>query len=125
MERRRVKSHKGNFGGQARVCDNSRRSQQAGLGPVSATVILPTVATPTITPSGGSYSGSVQVALACSTSGALIYYTTDGSTPTTSSTSYQGPFTLANSATVNVKAFESGFSDSSVASASLDRESVV
>ena len=79
----------------------------------------PTVATPTISPNGGSYQNSVQVTLACTTSGVYIYYTTDGSTPTTSSTAYQGSFTLTSSATVKAVAFESGYNNSGTASASF------
>ena len=45
-----------------------------------------TVATPVISPSGGTYNGSVSVAMQTATSGASIYYTTNGSTPTQSST---------------------------------------
>src|SRR3990170_1541003 len=41
----------------------------------------PKVATPTFSPSGGTYSSSQNVALSCSTSGASIRYTTDGSEP--------------------------------------------
>jgi pimeloyl-ACP methyl ester carboxylesterase len=99
--------------------NNSQDERQAGLGPTQVTVSLPTVAMPTISPNGGSYSGSVQVTLACSTSGAFIYYTIDGSAPTTSSTSYEGPFTLTTSVAVKAKAFESGYNPSATASASF------
>ena len=85
---------------------------------LSVTLAL-TVATPTITPNGGNFSGTVSVAMQTATSGASIYYTTDGSTPTQSSTLYTGAMALANSATVNAKAFKSGSNPSGVASASF------
>ena len=53
------------------------------------------------------------------TSGASIYYTTDGSTPTQSSTLYAGAMTLSSTAAVNAKAFKSGANPSAVAAASF------
>jgi Chitobiase/beta-hexosaminidase C-terminal domain len=50
----------------------------AGIAPIST----PTVATPVFTPGGGSYAVATNVAITCATGGALIYYTTNGSTPT-------------------------------------------
>ncbi len=79
----------------------------------------PAAATPTISPGGGSYAHSSQVTLACTTPGATIRYTTNGSDPTNSSVLYSAPFTLTNSATVKAKAFASGYSDSAVASATF------
>lgn len=103
----RVKARQG---AQASGWSNVEHSQQEAL---------PTVATPTISPNGGSYSGSVEVTLACTTSGATIRYTTDGSDPTGSSTAYSAPFTLTSSAPVKAKAFKSGYTDSATASASF------
>ncbi len=78
-----------------------------------------TVATPTITPNGGNFSGSVSVAMQSATSGASIHYTTNGSTPTQSSTLYSGTMNVTSSTTINAKAFRSGYSPSTVASASF------
>ena len=85
----------------------------------SLTTSLPTVAAPTISPNGGSYTGSISVTMQTATSGASIYYTTNGSTPTQSSTLYTGAMTLASSATVKAKAFKNGFNSSAEASASF------
>jgi len=75
------------------------------------------VATPTFTPAAGSYSGSVSVTLASATTGAAIRYTTNGSTPTATSTLYSSPFTVSATATVKAYATKTGMTDSTVASA--------
>jgi GH25 family lysozyme M1 (1,4-beta-N-acetylmuramidase) len=77
------------------------------------------VATPTISPNGGSYTGSIQVALACTSSDAAIHYTTDGSDPTLDSDIYSTPITLTSSTLVKAKAMKDGSDDSNTASASF------
>jgi len=79
-----------------------------------------TVATPSITPHGGTFAGPVQVVLADSTPGTIIRYTLDGSDPTPSSAAYSQPFTLSFSTTVKARAFLAGLSDSLVASAAFN-----
>ncbi len=54
---------------------------------------------PTFTPSEGKFVGSVEVSLAAET-GCSIYYTLDGTDPTTASTKYTAPFTLTETTTV-------------------------
>ena len=71
--------------------------------------ISSTVAAPLISPNGGSYSDAVSVTMQTATSGASIYYTTDGSTPTQSSTLYSGSMTLTSSKIVKAKALKSGY----------------
>ena len=78
-----------------------------------------TAATPTFTPpSGTSFSSPLSVMIADSTPGATIYYTTDGSTPTTSSPVYSGAITLNTSATINAIATANGYKQSATGSAS-------
>ncbi len=76
-------------------------------------------ATPTFAPaSGTSFSSTLSVSIADTTAGAAIYYTTDGSTPTTGSQLYSAPFTISASTTVKAIATASGFSQSAQGSAS-------
>ena len=77
-----------------------------------------TVATPTFSPAGGTYTSAQTVTISDSTSGATIYYTTNGTTPTTSSTVYSGSISVS-SGTVTIEALgaKSGDNNSSVASA--------
>ena len=74
-----------------------------------ANIALP----PVISPDGGVFTSSVLVAISSPTSGANVYYTTDGSTPSTNSTLYTGPFTLTESTTVRAIASGGGFATSS------------
>ena len=76
-----------------------------------------TVATPTFNPPGGSYSSTQNVTISCASSGATIRYTTNGNTPTESSTAYSGPLTVSQDTTIKAKAFMSGWTPSSTASA--------
>ena len=86
----------------------------------SSEVVKETVATPAITPNGGELKyGNNTVSIACDTDGATIYYTIDGTEPTTSSTKYTGAFTLSSNATVKAIAVKSGWNNSDVASASF------
>ncbi|HPY86677.1 MAG TPA: chitobiase/beta-hexosaminidase C-terminal domain-containing protein [Spirochaetota bacterium] len=82
----------------------------------SITINYPDCATPVITPSSGTYTSAQTISISCGTSGASIYYTTNGNTPDTGSTLYSGTFTLSSSATVKAIAVKSGYNNSSVAS---------
>jgi unsaturated rhamnogalacturonyl hydrolase len=76
------------------------------------------VATPTFNPSGGSFSSPQNVTISTTTGGASIRYTTDGSTPSeTAGTIYSGPVSISSTTTLKAMAYESGFTDSAVTSA--------
>ena len=74
---------------------------------------------PVITPGAGNYTASVSVAITSSTPNAAIYYTTDGSTPTTASTLYTGPITISTDTVLNAIASASGYLQSAVSSATF------
>ena len=75
-----------------------------------------TVNAPSYNPPAGSYINAQMVTISSTTSGASIRYTTDGSTPSdTIGTVYSGPFSIGVSETIKAIAYESGWSDSTVA----------
>jgi hypothetical protein len=83
-------------------------------------------ASPTFSPNGGTVSSTQAITIADAISGATIYYTTDGSTPTPRSGTtkqYSAPFTLSASASVRAIATANGYSNSSVSSASFTLQS--
>src|SRR5439155_10060906 len=77
------------------------------------------LATPTLSPNGATYTNSVTVTLAEATPGATIYYTLDGTTPTTNSLLYTAPFAVTTTLNVSVIAVKPGAANSAVASASF------
>jgi hypothetical protein len=82
-----------------------------------ASAIGTSAATPTFSPAAGSYIGTQTVTINDATVGATVYYTTNGTAPTTSSTVYSSPLTVSATETVEAMATASGLSNSSVATA--------
>ena len=77
-----------------------------------------TVVTPTLSPAGGTYGSAVTVTIGDTTLGSTIYYTTNGTTPTTSSAVYSSAITVSGAETLEAIATASGYAQSTVASAS-------
>ena len=75
------------------------------------------VATPTFSPTAGTYTSAQSVTIACATDGATIYYTTDGTEPTTSSTVYSAPISVSETTTIKAIAVKNGMANSAVAEA--------
>jgi len=83
-----------------------------------ATQTVPSAAAaPVITPNGGTFTSTQSVTLSSTTPSASIYYTLDGSAPSTSSTAYAGPISITSNATLQAIATAPGFSQSAVSSA--------
>jgi transglutaminase-like putative cysteine protease len=74
-------------------------------------------ATPSISPAAGTYTSAQSVTIACATSGATIYYTTDGTTPSASNgTAYSGAIEVSATTTIKAVAVKTALTDSDVAS---------
>ncbi len=76
-----------------------------------------TTAPPTFSPKAGTYTGAQKVTLADATTGAVIYYTTNGTTPTTASTRYTAPISVAVTETIKAIAVATGHANSPVVTA--------
>jgi hypothetical protein len=76
-----------------------------------------TAATPAFSPPAGTYAAAQTVTISDATGGATIYYTTNGTTPTASSTVYAGAINVASTETLEAIATASGDSTSAVATA--------
>jgi hypothetical protein len=80
---------------------------------ISATTLT---ATPKFSLPAGTYSGTQTVTISDASQGAVIYYTTNGSIPTTASSVYSGPITVSASQTVKAMALAPGSTASAVVS---------
>jgi parallel beta-helix repeat protein len=81
----------------------------------SVTFALPAAATPTFSLAAGTYTGAQSVTISASTSGATIYFTTNGTAPTTSSALYSAPITVSATETLEAITVASGYNNSAVA----------
>jgi hypothetical protein len=79
---------------------------------------LPAAASPTFSPAPGSYTSAQSVTLSDTTPGWVIYYTTNGTTPTVSSATYSAPIAVGSTETIQAMAVASGYANSTVASGS-------
>jgi hypothetical protein len=78
---------------------------------------IPAAATPTFSPVAGTYGSAQSVTLSDATSGATIYYTTNGTIPMTSSAVYNPstPISVTANTTIEAMAVASGYNNSTVA----------
>lgn len=80
-------------------------------------VVPSTVTTPTVSPNPGYYYDPQLVSISCTTDGAEIRYTTDGTEPTSTSTLYSSPINISTTTTLKAKAWKTGLNSSYVATA--------
>ena len=91
---------------------NAVATMAAWINSLGGTPALPP---PTLTPAGGVFTALVDVTAAePATNATTLYYTLDGTLPTTNSTRYTGPVLVTNSATLNINAWAPGYVDSVV-----------
>jgi hypothetical protein len=83
----------------------------------SYVISLPQAAIPTFSPTAGTYTSAQTVTIADSTPGAVIYYTTNGTPPTTSSAQYTSAIAVNSTETIEAIAVAPGYSNSAVVSA--------
>ena len=74
-------------------------------------------ATPTISLDAGAIFYGTETSISCSTVGASIHYSADGTTPTSSSTTYSSPIAITSAQTIKAIAVKDGWDDSDVISA--------
>ena len=84
----------------------------------SGALVTTQAATPTFSEAGGNYSSAQSVTISDATPNATIYYTIDGTAPTTGSTVYSGTaITVSSTETIEAIATASGYTQSATASA--------
>src|SRR4029077_3579061 len=84
----------------------------------AAYTILPVAATPTFSPGAGAVASGTLVTISTTTTGATIYYTTDGSDPPGASPkTYTAPIAITAATTLKAFATLSGFAHSAIGSA--------
>jgi Chitobiase/beta-hexosaminidase C-terminal domain/Fn3 associated len=81
------------------------------------TINLPQTATPTFSVPAGTYTSAQTVTISDTTVGTTIYYTTDGTTPTATSTLYAGPISVSSTETIQAIATATGYAQSALATA--------
>jgi len=75
-----------------------------------------TLPAPTFSPAAGTYTSPQSASISDAMAGTTIYYTTNGATPTTSSSVYSAPITVSATETLEAIAVKTGYINSPVAS---------
>ena len=99
----------GNTTGYIKIqCRGAGSGKGSGVSEVTIAYTAPVVAvaTPTISPVGGAVEKGTSVTLTCTTAGASIYYTTDGTTPNSGSSQYNSAITINSAQTIKAIAIK-------------------
>ena len=96
---------------------NSTKEMATGNYIVSLIRNTTKVATPTFSPAEGTYNEAQSVTISTTTEDATIYYTTDGSDPTTESNVYSEAISVTETTTIKAFAVKEGMTDSEIATA--------
>ena len=111
------------YTGYARIAETPTRKASAPTSSMQTSPKL-TVATPTFTPNGASsFTGTQSVTISCTTVGATIHYTTDGTEPTASSPVYSTALSLTSTTTVKAIAVKADMNNSAIATATFTKYS--
>jgi hypothetical protein len=100
---------------------SSNRSTGATITKATAASVSYTLSA---TPNAGTYNATQNVTLSTSPTGATLYYTTDGSTPTTSSSVYSTPIAVSSTTTIKFFAKDSVGNQSGVSTATYTIDTV-
>jgi hypothetical protein len=102
-----------NQGGNANYAAAPQVTQTIVVTPIA------TAATPVFSIVSGTYYGTQALTISDTTPGAIIYYTTNGTAPTTTSQVYSGIITVSSTETVNAIAVATGYGQSAVGTSSI------
>lgn len=94
----------------ARVLFSTQTKGKVNAAPLAGAYVL----TPMFSDTSLYHQGSLTLTLSCSTEGAAIYYTTDGSKPTTGSKQYTEPLILTSNAIIRAIAVLDGLLESDI-----------
>src|SRR4030095_8014217 len=86
------------------------------VGQATYMITLGTTATPTFSPTAGTYTSNQTVSLSSTTSDATIRYTTDGTEPSVRSAIYSSPILIETTTQLKAKTFKGDYSSGSTAS---------
>ena len=100
--------------------DNSNNTDNTDNTGDNGNPVLQTVAAPAVSTAAGTVASGTSITLSCATSGAEIWYTTNGSTPTKNgmgSTKYTTAIVINSNITIKAIAFKDGMNDSQMLTA--------